>query len=174
MSKMLSALMGLAALAWMAMPPAFAQKSPEPLESRLVARKVVTVGGRESFAEAATAKPGDVIEYVATYRNAGKDAITGLQATLPIPGQTELVAGSARPTKARASLDGLAFSDMPLRRTVSRDGKPVEEDVPLREYRALRWEVGELGAGRSASFSARVRVLGDRPPGEPGGPGRGP
>lgn len=174
MSKMLTALLSLAALACMVTPFAFAQKSPDPLESRLVARKVVMVDGRESFAEAATAKPGDVIEYVATYRNAGKSAITGLQATLPIPGQTELVAGSARPAQARASLDGLAFSDIPLRRRVSRDGKAVEEDVPLREYRALRWAVGELGAGRSASFSARVRVLGDQPASGPGGQGRGP
>ncbi len=101
------------------------------------------------------------------------EAIKGLQATLPIPSQTEFIAGTARPARAKASLDGLAFADMPLKRTVTRDGKPVEET------RALPGIPGPSLVGRRArrredgSFTARVRVLDDRVSNEPGGPGGG-
>ena len=37
------------------------------VESRLEARKVVVKDGKESFESGAAAKPGDTIEYVATY-----------------------------------------------------------------------------------------------------------
>ena len=142
--------------------PALAQKGGDPLESTLVARKVVVAEGRESLVDAADARPGDVIEYVATYRNTGKDAIRGLKATLPIPPQTEFIPGSERPAKAQASLDGRAFADMPLRRKATRDGQAVEESVPLREYRAIRWAAGDLGTGGSLSFAIRVRVIDER------------
>ncbi len=142
--------------------PALAQKGAEPLESTLVGRKVVVAEGRESLVDAADARPGDVIEYVATYRNAGKDAIRGLKATLPVPPQTEFIPGSSRPAKAQASLDGKAFADMPLRRKAIRDGQAVEEAVPWREYHAIRWDAGDLGAGGSLSFTIRVRVIDER------------
>lgn len=158
---------GLVALSLFAAPAAFAQKSGDPLQSVLVARKVIVAEGRESLVEATAARPGDVIEYVATYRNAGKNAITGLQANLPIPPQTEFVPGTARPAQVKASLDGRSFADIPLKRTVVRDGRRIEEQVPYREYRALRWIVGELGGGKSADFAARVKVIDDGPPVEP-------
>ncbi len=129
--------------------------------------------GRESLADAADAKPGDVIEYVATYRNTGKAAVTGMQATMPVPPQTEFIAGSARPAQAKASLDGRSFADIPLKRTVERDGRRIEVEVPYREYRYLRWFAGELGGGKSAAFTARVRVIDDRAPDEPGSKGGG-
>jgi uncharacterized repeat protein (TIGR01451 family) len=151
------------AIAVTASPHAAAQKAPDPLESRLVARKVVTVEGRESLVDAASARPGDVIEYVATYRNGGKATIRGLQATLPIPPQTEYLPGSARPARAQASTDGRTFADMPLKRTVTRNGAQVEELVPYREYRALRWNAGELGGENSLAFTARVRVSEGQP-----------
>ena len=157
----------LVALSLFAAPAAFAQKAGGPLQSRLVAHKVVVAEGRERLVEATAAKPGDLIEYVATYRNAGEDAITGLQANLPIPSQTEFVPGTARPAQAKASLDGRTFADIPLKRTVERDGRRIEEQVPYREYRALRWIVGELGGGKSADFAARVKVMDDGPPVEP-------
>jgi uncharacterized repeat protein (TIGR01451 family) len=171
--KKLTATLACLAMALAAAQGAFAQKAPEPLESRLAARKVVVVDGRESLVDAANARPGDVIEYTATYRNAGKSAITGLQATVPVPPQTEFIPGSAVPANAKASLDGRAFADIPLKRNVVRDGKQVEEPVPTREYRALRWFAGDLGSGKTATFAARVRVIDDRPPGEPGSKGGG-
>lgn len=149
---------GLLALVAIAALPLRAQEGP--VESQLEARKVVrAAGGRESFADARDAKPGDVIEYVATYRNAGAAPVRNLEATLPIPAHTELVPGSIRPAAARASLDAARFEAPPLKRSVTRDGRRVEEEVPLREYRYLRWQVPQLAPREAVAFTARVRVV---------------
>lgn len=137
----------------------------DPVETLLEARKVVRdAEGREGFVSADAAKPGETIEYVATYRNTGKQPVSGLAATLPIPASTEYVAGTARPANAMASVDGRTFSAPPLKRRVVRDGKSVEEEIPAREYRYLRWFPGELGGDKSLRFTARVRVVDAEPP----------
>ena len=153
---------------------AYAQ-SPGPLVTTLDARKVVTgADGKESFEAATVVKPGDVIEYVATYRNSGKQPLAKLEATLPIPANTEFIAASAKPATAQASLDGQKFLPMPLKRKVrAADGKETEQLVPTREYRYLRWYPDALGGEKALSFSARVRVIDDRPPSEPGTKGGG-
>jgi uncharacterized repeat protein (TIGR01451 family) len=155
---------------------AAAQQQRSPIESGLEARKVVTAAdGKESFAAADAARPGDVIEYAATYRNTGTAAVRNLEATLPIPADTEFIAGSAKPAGARASLDARGFADMPLVRKVVREGRTVDEPVPAREYRALRWYPGELAANQATTFTARVRVLAERgatPPPEAKGASR--
>lgn len=131
-----------------------------PIETRLEARKVMRAAdGQETFAPATAAKPGDVIEYAATYRNVSRQPVRNLEATLPIPGNTEFVPGSARPASAKASVDSRSWGDMPLQRKVRRDGREVDEQVPFREYRYLRWFPGELGGEKSMTFTARVRVV---------------
>lgn len=166
MRKRLTEILAVLALGIVPAAAAFAQGSGDSLESRLVARRVVVAEGRESLVDAANARPGDVIDYAATYRNADKQAIKALQATIPIPPETEFMAGTARPGQAQASLDGRVFADIPLKRTVMREGRRVEVTVPSREYRYLRWTLGDLGGGQSVVVSARVRVLDDRPGGE--------
>lgn len=165
MMKGSTAALAVAALLLLPAGAVLAQRTGDPLQSRLEASRVVVKDGRESLVDAASAKPGDVIEYTATYRNAGKAAITGLQATLPIPPQTEFIPGTARPAQVSASLDGRAFAAIPLMRTVEREGRRIEVPVPWREYRALRWSAGELGGEKSATFTARVRVIDDPVPG---------
>jgi uncharacterized repeat protein (TIGR01451 family) len=162
----------MAAIAFACAGLASAQQ-PNPIESRLEARKVVVAAdGKEGFAAADAAKPGDVIEYTATYRNTATQPVRNLEATLPIPANTELVSGSATPVGARAAVDSRSFDKVPLKRKVRRGAAEVEETVPLAEYRALRWYPGELGPGRSIVFKARVRVLDDRPAtGPPGAKG---
>jgi uncharacterized repeat protein (TIGR01451 family) len=152
----------LAAAVWIAaiVAPAVAQQRT-PVETRLEARRVdVAADGKESFSSAEAAKPGDVLEYTATYRNNTDYPIANLEATLPIPAQTELVAGSVRPAKARASLDSSRFADMPLKRKAMKDGREAEEAVALSEYRALRWYPGELAPNQMLTFKARVRSRG--------------
>lgn len=152
---------GIAALALAGALPAQAQPAAkDPVEAHLDVHKVVRgADGRESVTAAEAVKPGDVLEYVVTYRNSGAQPVRDFVATLPIPLATELVAGSERPVGARASLDAREFAAVPLKRKAHRDGRDLEESVPLREYRALRWAVPELKAGRSLTFSARVKVL---------------
>ena len=159
--EMIRKALGIALAVVAAALPAQAQTpAKDPVEARLDVRKIVRApDGRESASVADAVKPGDVLEYVVTYRNNGGNAVRDFAATLPIPQATELVAGSERPAGAQASLDGRGFEPVPLRRKVRRDGRELEEAVPSKEYRALRWWAAELKAGQSLRYSARVKVL---------------
>lgn len=130
------------------------------IESVLTAKKVeIGADKKEVLTEAKTAKPADVIEYQVTYSNKGKTAVRDLAATLPIPADTEFLRSSARPGTARASLGDGKFYAIPLKRKVKLpNGKEEEIDVPVSEYRALQWSLGELAVGKSVVVSARVRV----------------
>ena len=162
MNNLVRAAMLLVAMASAA---AQAQQQKGPLESTLEQRKVVRAAdGAESLAPAGSVKPGDVIEYLATYRNSGRAPITGVEATMPIPPNTEFVPGSAKPGSAKASVDGVSYAPLPLVRKVVRDGKTVEEAIPTREYRYLRWSAAELRGEQSVRFTARVKVLEDTSP----------
>jgi hypothetical protein len=81
------------------------------------------------------------------------------------------VPGSARPANALATVDGESFFAVPLGRVVRRaDGAEAREPVPIGDYRALRWQAGDLAPGQVARFSARVRVVDDRPASAGGDP----
>lgn len=99
------------------------------------------------------AKPNDIIEYRATYTNNTAKTIKALVATLPIPADTQFLAKSS-PAQAQASTDGVNFAPMPLKRKA---GSQMV-NVPLPEYRALRWTIAELPAGKSITVTAQTRV----------------
>ncbi|OTG69506.1 hypothetical protein B9T25_02755 [Acinetobacter sp. ANC 4470] len=98
-------------------------------------------------------KPNDVIEYRATYTNNTTGKIKNLAATLPIPVETQFLAKS-KPENAQASTDGMSFAPMPLKR---KEGNQIV-NVPLKDYRALRWTIAELPAGKSVTVSAQTRI----------------
>jgi len=129
--------------------------------AELHAFKVVTGANGQKLVATTEALPGDTIEYQVIYRNAGNTAAKDVMATLPVPeGGMAYVADSATPAKAQASLDGKQYAPVPLTRTVVREGKQVTETVPVSEYRFLRWQLGELAPGRSATVSSRMRLEG--------------
>lgn len=99
------------------------------------------------------AKPNDIIEYRAIYTNNTAKSVNGLVATLPIPADTQFLAKST-PAQAQASTDGVNFAAMPLKR---KSGTQTV-NVPLQEYRALRWTIAELPAGKSITVTAQTRV----------------
>ena len=81
------------------------------------------------------------------------------EATLPVPPDMRLIANTARPAGALASTDNQKFEPMPLKRKVKlADGREELRDVPLSEYRALRWPLGDLAPGASQVVSARMQV----------------
>jgi len=131
----------------------------------LAAKKVVAdTKGKESLQSADKARPGDVIQYDAVYSNTGKGAVKSLQATMPIPEGLELIADSTKPSGALASLDGKTFTPMPVMREVAKpDGTREMQPVPLAEYRSLRWSIVELAPGKSATVTARARMLTNSP-----------
>ncbi len=137
--------------------PAFAADNDVAVTLR--AFKVVTTVKGTELVPTKSAQPGDTIEYQVTYRNTGKNPARDVTATLPVPvGGTTYAQDSAAPATALASLDGKQFAAMPLQRAFVRDGRRVTESVPVAEYRFLRWTLGELRAGDSATVKARMRL----------------
>jgi uncharacterized repeat protein (TIGR01451 family) len=125
----------------------------------LVAQRVVIADGKETLVEADKAKPGDTIQYAATYRNVGQGTAVNVGATVPIPAGLEFVADSAKPAAEQASVDGKNFSPIPLMHEVKNAAGAMEsQPVPLSQYRALRWTIKELPAGSNATVSVRARV----------------
>ena len=127
--------------------------------SVLTANTIKAVDGKIVKLSAADAKPGDVIEYTATYANNSKASVERLLASVPIPSGTTLVDKTAVPVDATASIDALNFMKMPLMRSVkAANGSFRSEPIPLEEYRALRWTVATIPAGQQVVVSIHVRV----------------
>jgi uncharacterized repeat protein (TIGR01451 family) len=125
----------------------------------LTASKIVVVNGGEKKEPGDKAKPGDVIEYMAAYTNTDKQSVNQVQANLPVPSGMEYLPGTAVPANATATTDGIHFAPVPLKRSVKgADGKTKEELVPTSEYKSLRWDLGEIGAGATKSVKARMQV----------------
>jgi uncharacterized repeat protein (TIGR01451 family) len=136
-----------------------AQTAADLSSTLRVSRIVVLADGNEVRQSADSARPGDVLEYVAVYQNNSTHVIHQLAATLPIPDGTELVPTSILPAGALASTDGTHFSAVPLtRKTLQADGKLVDQPIPYREYRYLRWPSRDLPAGQSMQVGARARL----------------
>jgi uncharacterized repeat protein (TIGR01451 family) len=126
----------------------------------LKAQKVVqATDGKEVLKVASHANPGEVIQYDAVYKNTSRNGVKDLKPTLPIPRGLEYLPDSAKPAPSQASVDGKSFAAIPLtRRVTSPTGEVKEEVVPVSEYRALRWEMGDLDAGKTLLVSARARI----------------
>jgi len=125
----------------------------------LVSQRVTLVKGKEVLVSAEKARPGDVIEYRAVYRNDGSAPVRELDATLPVPNGLEYLPKTAAPAVVLASTDGRTFATVPLvRKTRTADGREVVREVPLSEYRALRWSIGTLAAKEARTVRARMRV----------------
>jgi uncharacterized repeat protein (TIGR01451 family) len=126
----------------------------------LKGQKVVKAAdGKEKFESAEKARPGEVIEYKAVYRNKGKSPAGDLKATIPVPLGTEYIPGSAKPAAMTASLDGKEYAPVPLKNKVTLpSGKTEIRDVPYDEYRFFRWDLKTLEPGKSATVSLRVKI----------------
>lgn len=136
--------------------------SQSQIESQLSANRVEAGANGEQLKSADKAGPGDVVEYRTRYVNKGNSGVNSLVAVLPIPAGAAYLDGTAKSTNTgtpQASLDGVSFAAMPLKRVVrSADGKEKQELVPTAEYRALRWNLGQLAAGKEMLVSLRVRI----------------
>ena len=129
----------------------------ESLDARIVEQKP---GGKVLLRAAYRARPGDVVEYQATYTNTGSKSVQGVVATLPVPVGSEYVLASAQPREVLASLDGKSFAPVPLRRATPKlDGGQQLLPVQVADYRYLRWYIEMLAPGESAVVTARMQVV---------------
>src|SRR5436309_3137777 len=112
----------------------------------LTASKIVKINGSEQKQPGDKAKPGDVIEYVADYKNTDKRAVKDVQAKLPVPSGMEYLPETANPGGVMASTDDVHYAPVPLKRKVQgANGQMKEELVPYSEYKSLRWDLGLIG-----------------------------
>jgi len=148
--------------------PAHAQASKavtdkkEAVVIQLSQKRVVSGPQGERLEEMSSVKPGDIIEYRATYTNVSKQPVQGLVAQLPVPEGLEYVPKSAKPSNAAlqmAARDG-QFGVEPLQRKLA-DGSV--QPLPYNEYRTMRWNIGQLNAGASVAVSTRAKVEGATP-----------
>lgn len=126
------------------------------------AKVVKDAQGKEQLVAADSVKPGDVLEYTATYTNHTGKSVSGLVANLPIPEGLEYLPKTAKPgaTLVKAATKDGVFAAEPLARNVSGKSEPV----PYNEYRSLRWTLGQLPANGSTAVTARAKVEAVVPP----------
>jgi uncharacterized repeat protein (TIGR01451 family) len=113
--------------------------------------------GKEQLVDASSVKPGDIVEYRATYTNNTGKPVTGLVADLPIPEGLEYQPRSAKPgaSLVQAATKEAVFGPEPLMRKAASN---KIEPVPYADYRSLRWTLGQLPANGSTAVSARAKV----------------
>ena len=151
-----AALISLVALSALIPALAFAE---DAVTVALTAWRIVPKDGREVLEPADKAKPGELVEYRATYRNGSAQRVKQVAATLPIPAGTEYT-GIAEPRATLGSLDGRTFAPLPLKRRVKlANGRESEQVVPAAEVRWLRWNLTTLDPIAERAVRARVRVI---------------
>jgi uncharacterized repeat protein (TIGR01451 family) len=130
------------------------------LEVVLEQHKIVAdASGNEKSEAAKLTKPGDVIEYAVTYRNTSKSSAKNIAGTLPVPEGMEFTGKKSGPGAFLASQDGQIFKAPPLMRRVKvADARETYVEVPESEYKSLRWQLGDLAAGKSITVSAHMRL----------------
>lgn len=96
---------------------------------------------------------GDVLEYQVHFDNVTGERLRKAQLNVSIPEELEFI-GAVVPAQVMASIDGQAFSRMPLRTRVDGQLQPVA----LSFYRVLRWEVEDIGIGGTAVVKYRAKL----------------
>src|ERR1700730_12540067 len=123
----------------------------------LIATKIVKIDGTEKTQPGDKAQPGDVIEYVAEYKNPDKSPVKDVLATLPVPAGMEYIPNTAAPGQVMASTGDGSYAPIPLKKEVrGADGKITQVLLPYSEYHSLRWNLGVIAGGTSKSVRARM------------------
>lgn len=137
---------------------AFAQAKGDLVKVDLKQFKVVQANGKEELQPAEKAKPGEVIEYVATYHNSSNAGVKNVTGTIPVPVGTEYLPDASLKAPDMAAAADNKFAPLPLKRKVMRNGAEVEELLPYSEYRLLRWNIGAMAADASVVLKAKVKL----------------
>lgn len=98
-------------------------------------------------------KSGDVIEYQGYFTNTNKDRVRKMSITMSIPEQVELLK-VITPAYPFASVDNTTYNRMPLKGMVNGQA----QEIPLKYYRSIRWDVEGLGLNDTAVTKYRARV----------------
>jgi uncharacterized repeat protein (TIGR01451 family) len=139
-----------------------------PLSAVLVAQRVELTEGEdgamvETLVEAATAAPGDVLQYTGTYTNMSDTPMVGLIVNGPVPSGTGYVGGSQSASVDavfEVLIEGEEWQELPAYKTIT-DENGAEQRVEANpsDYQQVRWRLNEaLAPEASAQTSYRVAV----------------
>lgn len=149
---------------------AFAVAQEGPLESLLSVYRVVAEQGadgqvEESLVETEEALPGEVLEYLLSYRNNGDQALRGFVIKNRIPENTFYLGESGVASigsEFLVSVDfGVTWEDVPVTRVVT-DSTGVERTIviPPEQYTNISWQINEdLAPEESFELRYRVEIL---------------
>ena len=120
-------------------------------------------GKKTRLVAATSASPGEVLEYVLSYKNEGDEAATNAVIEDPIPKGTTFLANTANGENAEItfSSDGGKTFAVPVKLTyeMKLPSGAVERRVATpAEYTNVRWTVKQIAPGASGQVSFRVRV----------------
>jgi uncharacterized repeat protein (TIGR01451 family) len=120
-------------------------------------------GGAPTLVPAASVSPGDVVEYVLTYRNEGDQPATDAHIDDPIPKGTVYLANSAAGEGAEITFSsdgGRTFAPaVKLTYEYRLPSGAVEKRVATpAEYTHVRWTLKQVAPGATGKVSFRVRV----------------
>lgn len=159
--RALAVLLALITFAWFLMIPIAQAQPGDPVESSLVAFKVITnAENKEVLEPADQVSPGDIIEYHLVYTNTLDKGITNLKPELPVPAGMTYIDKTASPILIGASLqENEVVSKLPIyKKTTLPNGNVVNAEVSAENFKRLQWLVTELGAGQSTTIKVRMRV----------------
>ncbi len=98
-------------------------------------------------------QPGNVLEYQGYFTNTNADRVRNMTVTMSIPEEVELIRVVA-PDLPYGSADGTSFARMPLRGRVDNQ----LQEIPLKFYKAVRWDIEDVGLNDTVAVKYRARV----------------
>ena len=96
---------------------------------------------------------GNVLEYQGFFTNTNADRVRKMTVTMSIPEQVELLR-AVSPDFPYGSADGNTFARMPLRGKVDNQ----LQEIPLKFYKAVRWDLEGVGLNDTVAVKYRARV----------------
>lgn len=96
---------------------------------------------------------GNVVEYQGYFTNTNPDRVRKMTVTMSIPEQVELLK-AVSPDFPYGSADGNTFARMPLRGKIDNQ----LQEIPLKYYKAVRWDLEGIGLNDTVVVKYRARV----------------
>jgi hypothetical protein len=131
--------------------------SAQAVNSKITASLVsVDANGQEVLVPVNTntrLQSGNVLEYQGYFTNTNADRVRKMTVTMSIPDQVELL-NTVAPDFPYGSVDGNNFARMPLRTKVDNQ----LQDVALKYYKAVRWDLEGVGLNDTVAVKYRARV----------------
>jgi len=131
--------------------------SAQAINSKITASLIsVDANGQEVLApvNASTRlQSGNVLEYQGYFTNTNADRVRKMTVTMSIPEQVELLR-TVSPEFPYGSADGNTFARMPLRGKVDNQ----LQEIPLKYYKAVRWDLEGVGLNDTVVVKYRARV----------------